>query len=500
MANKKTSDKSSEKDKAADGSASEDTPKADPLHVPEAPVPDEPAGAESARNRDADGDGTSTAGDAPETETGKTEGADSVPVFADDTAMTAEASPWDKKPEDAEAATEGEDGSSTADDTVAGSGSDDDTTAADRIDTEGESAVNATPDAGGDTGTPAAAAAAPQAVRETVVERRGGFFPVLLGGILAAGAGYLAAQYESGDWPFATATTEDPFRTQTEAALQSQQTSVDDLTSRLGVVEGAIANVDDSATEAALSGLTEQVDALNDQIATLSEQQGLLEVRVVNLEKAPVADTVSPDAIAAYERELDALRAEISEQRVSIENMAQEAVAAEQNASAQAELARARAALAELTAALDSGQPFQQSVTEIMGVDEVAVPDALTATASEGVPTQAALLDSYPDAARAALQAARAGEDGTISGGLGGFLRSQLGARSVAPREGDDPDAVLSRAEAALKAGELQTALTEIETLPEEAKAAMSDWITSARMRAQAQSAVNALSQELNTK
>ena len=100
----------------------------------------------------------------------------------------------------------------------------------------------------------------------------------------------------------------------------------------------------------------------------------------------------------------------------------------------------------------------------------------------------------------AALQAARAGEDGTISGGLGGFLRSQLGARSVAPREGDDPDAVLSRAEAALKAGELQTALTEIETLPEEAKAAMSDWITSARMRAQAQSAVNALSQELNTK
>ena len=61
---------------------------------------------------------------------------------------------------------------------------------------------------------------------------------------------------------------------------------------------------------------------------------------------------------------------------------------------------------------------------------------------------------------------AETAEDG-VMGGLGAFLQNQLGGRSVVPREGDDPDAVLSRVGAAVEAGDLSTALTEIESLPE---------------------------------
>jgi hypothetical protein len=51
------------------------------------------------------------------------------------------------------------------------------------------------------------------------------------------------------------------------------------------------------------------------------------------------------------------------------------------------------------------------------------------------------------------------------------------------PREGDDPDAILSRVQAAVSSGDLETALAEISALPEGAQAEMADWIADAEAR-----------------
>ena len=83
--------------------------------------------------------------------------------------------------------------------------------------------------------------------------------------------------------------------------------------------------------------------------------------------------------------------------------------------------------------------------------------------------------------------------------GLTGLLKRQLGARSVTPREGEDTDAILSRAEAALRAGDLGTALSEMEALPDVAKDAMDGWLQSAAARKSAQDAADALSTSLNS-
>ena len=83
------------------------------------------------------------------------------------------------------------------------------------------------------------------------------------------------------------------------------------------------------------------------------------------------------------------------------------------------------------------------------------------------------------------------------TGGVGSFFQRQLGARSVTPREGDDPDAVLSRIEAAVKAGDLSTALTEAEALPPEAQDAMGDWLSQATTRNDAVTAAKALADTL---
>jgi hypothetical protein len=77
------------------------------------------------------------------------------------------------------------------------------------------------------------------------------------------------------------------------------------------------------------------------------------------------------------------------------------------------------------------------------------------------------------------------------------FLRHQLDVRSVEPREGDDPDAILSRAEAALRDSRLTDALAEIATLPEAAQAPMGAWIAAAEGRVAALSALQALVETL---
>ena len=80
------------------------------------------------------------------------------------------------------------------------------------------------------------------------------------------------------------------------------------------------------------------------------------------------------------------------------------------------------------------------------------------------------------------------------------FLQTQLGTRSLEPREGDSADAVLSRAEAALKAGDLDTVLAEIDTLPEASKPAFAEWRALTETRAAALAAGKALADELNAK
>ena len=78
------------------------------------------------------------------------------------------------------------------------------------------------------------------------------------------------------------------------------------------------------------------------------------------------------------------------------------------------------------------------------------------------------------------------------------FLRSQLGARSLVPREGNDPDAVLSRVEAAAREGRMSDALAEVEALPEEGRAELAEWVSQVQSRQEAVSAAHELSAALN--
>ncbi|MET4127766.1 hypothetical protein ACSSV6_000223 [Roseovarius sp. MBR-38] len=332
---------------------------------------------------------------------------------------------------------------------------------------------------------------APVVRTEQVTVRQGGFWSMLLGGIAAAGIGVFAAPYLQPllppGWGVPGGATVDPAR------IDAQAGRIEDLEKQMS----GLAIPPDLSGE--LEGLSQTLTGLTGQIADL-------ENRVTDLAQRPATAApsggASDEAIAAFEDRLAAQRAEDASQQDAIEALRAEIAALRGEAEAQEAAARdsavfalRRAALIRIRTALDTGEAFAPALTDLRetGAD---VPEPLTVLAETGAPTRARLVEGFPEAARAALAAARAeaGEGASVTG----FLRSQLGVRSLTPREGDDADAVLSRAESALSQGRISDALAEIEALPQGARAAMADWAAEAKSRADALAAAEALSAAMN--
>ncbi len=324
-------------------------------------------------------------------------------------------------------------------------------------------------------------------------KRSSGFAGMVVGGVIAAALGYGVAFYA----PLSGLTG------QTDTAL-------DALTGRIAALESAPAPA--AAEDTALAG---RVHALESEARTASDLTPVtdaiaaLDARVSALESAPRAENgsaASPDlmaAVAALQDEVDGLKGSGAAVSAEIEAAAVDAKARLAEAEAQAaqlkfeaeETARkamAHASVSRLQAALETGAPFASALASLSGQD---LPAVLTDAAETGIPSLSALEAAFPDAARAALEASlRADMGASWSERIGSFLQSTTGARSLTPREGTDPDAVLSRAEAAVKAGDLETALTELKGLPPEGQAEMAGFAAMAEQRLAAVKAVAGLS------
>lgn len=342
-----------------------------------------------------------------------------------------------------------------------------------------------------------------QTIKEIRVERKGGFVPMLLGGVAAAAIGYGLSTIA----PIASnqAVTIDlkPIETRL-SALEGAPDSSAPLQSRVDAVEARIDALpepspapDLSPLQTAIGDMTTRLDGLENRLAILESQP------------SSEGQSESPAVAAALEamrQDLESLKAANATAQKELQAMAEqaqarlaeaEAEAARQTAEAEAaaQAALAQSAVGRVRAAVENGSPFADVLPLLEGR---TIPQALVTQADSGVPTQSSLEGSFPEAAREALAASiRATMGDSWTDRAAALLRTTTGARSLTPREGDDPDAILSRAEAALKAEELQTALTEISSLPETGQDAMAEWAALAQRRMEALAAVAALADEL---
>ena len=298
----------------------------------------------------------------------------------------------------------------------------------------------------------------------------------LLGGALAAAAGYGVAQYVPNGWPMASVVT-----LQTQVAVlsdqvQALQADLQKADARLASLETAPAPLGDTAQIAALELRLAALESKPMPAGTDSAALDQLRTEVAAI-KTNGAAVMSAQVQADLDAKVQATEAKLT--------------AIEQSAQAQAAATLTRAALGQIAAALDSGAPYPSAIAALAGADIAVV---LTDNATAGLPSLQALQASFPDSARTALEAAlRANMGESWSERVGNFLRTQVGVRSLTPRDGPDPDAILSRAEAALTAGDVAQALAEIATLPTPAQDALSAWRVRAQLRLDAQAALAAL-------
>ncbi|MFT4742690.1 MAG: hypothetical protein ACI91Z_000663 [Yoonia sp.] len=312
----------------------------------------------------------------------------------------------------------------------------------------------------------------------TGAEKTGSVMPAVFGGLVAGAIGFGAAYFVL---PKPDTTL--------PAQISAQASEIIELRDQIT----AIPAPDLTGVEAAQTVTT-------DALAVANERINALEARLDDLSnRAGDSGSVST---AAYEAELDALRSEMENLRgtaiAELESARDQAAKIEDNAEAAARAATGRAALARIQSGMETGAPLGEALDDLAAALQGDVPAALTAV-RDGTPTLAALQSDFPALARAALAIARAeGVSGESEGGLASFLRNQFDVRSVAPKDGDGADAILSRAEATLRQGRLTDTLAEVGALPEVARAELSDWISLAEARADALAAAATLSTFLN--
>lgn len=326
-----------------------------------------------------------------------------------------------------------------------------------------------------------------------MIVKRVGFVPLFLGGVVAAGIGFTGAVIMSPDsWPFGDDKWA-AFEAETATGLATQNQAISALR---GQVTDLAAKSDTSTIAANASQALRALDDVKTQLGALSAKMNDLQFRLSDLEKRPITEGISDAAIAAFETELNAVQDAIAAQRSEIEAATEVAVQMEASAQISETEALKRAALSQIQTALDIGSGFAPAVANLTAAGEV-VPQRLVQVSELGVPSIATLQAAFPVAARAAL--ATANDDENEEGGFGAFLRNQLGARSLEPKDGNGVDAILSRAEGALREGRLLDATAEMQGLPEAGQAAMADWQAMAEKRQEALAAVEVLSQQLNS-
>lgn len=351
--------------------------------------------------------------------------------------------------------------------------------------------------------------AAPAPAPEAQPSRGPGVIALVIGGIVAVGIGYGASLLGilPGTGGRQSAELEDMLARQTEAlgALQAQ-------VSALAEVEPPAPEIDLSPLADQITGLTQQIEATASTIETLADRVSTLEARPlfsgeIESDLAAAAETVTAleEEVRAREEENARLAAEAEAAEAAAREAAAQAAAEAEAAIAEAEAeaeatmaaAEARAALGQLRIAIATGEPFAEALAGLSGAMDV--PEPLMASAETGVPTVETLQDSFPPAAREALPAAllETAGDGAVER-LTAFLQGQVGGRSVEPRDGDDPDAILSRAQAAVDAADFTTALAEVATLPEGARAAMAGWVAQAETRTAVDEALDTIAAALD--
>lgn len=282
----------------------------------------------------------------------------------------------------------------------------------------------------------------------------------------------------------------------------ASEASLADVETLSGNAQNAAPDMDViGALGARLDDVDTRLDAVDTRLGEVDSRIEGVTAQVAEQPDLKAAAAAAMTQITQLREEMDQTTAQFRDAAGAATDQAKAAEAAQAEAEAARQAAQAEQITAlhtELAAAVETGAPYAEQVSALAALDAPAVPEVLSAHAEEGVPTLAALRESFTAAARATVRDAvrQEASEGGAADKIGAFFKAQTGARSLTARDGDGADATLSRAEAALSAADLDTALTEIGALSDNAQETMRDWAAQATLRRDALAAAQALTQQ----
>ena len=165
---------------------------------------------------------------------------------------------------------------------------------------------------------------------------------------------------------------------------------------------------------------------------------------------------------------------------------------------AQGRAARAASAAVAAAALADAASTSRPFLTELATLERLS-PHAedlagLRPLAESGAPTATALAAEFPEVADHAAAASRAtGADTSLLSKVGDALASLFTLRRVGNLTGNDPDAVLARAERRVAEGDIESALKQLAALPAGGQRATADWRERAQRRVEIERRIAAL-------
>ena len=268
------------------------------------------------------------------------------------------------------------------------------------------------------------------------------------------------------------------------ASTQQDAPTTDTTPSDVQAVAAAV-----EADSKIVNELQELKAAVNSRTEELSE--ALQAERQASLQQAEELSMLRNELESALAERDQRSSEEIAELRDRIEKIQTGGIPASRQA-------MAALALNSLQQRVATGEAFGEQLDVLARLaPEAPVVSTLRPFANEGVPTIATLRSDFAAARRRAMAEYREETAEGPFGKLAANFRNLVSVRPASPQDGEDPVAVVSRAEAYLDENEISDAVAELETLQGAAASGFSDWIAIAEKTATAHQAIDEMNAAL---
>jgi hypothetical protein len=251
------------------------------------------------------------------------------------------------------------------------------------------------------------------------------------------------------------------------------------LDAKIGDLEQKLQGKIDSALAAQQAASTTDVKDLQKEVEALKAKLGAL----AEAHLAGDTSDLAPQ-LTTLDQRIAKLEAALPELSTAIDRSA-----------ASAKSGAAAIAFANLRNAVAPGRPYAAELAALKSL----IPDpgdlgALPLHADTGIPTTAALAGILTKLAETSAAPPPAPAETSILDSMVASAKSAVSIRRIgADTTGDEPAAVLARAEAALSQGDLAASIKEVESLPAPARDAFAGWLDDAKARASANDSLSKL-------